>query len=73
MDKIKNLIPGILIETAEKYAKAKEEECQAGNEEFRKSVINSVKSFSRDIVMGFIIIALVIAGFIFLRKGSNGK
>lgn len=68
MDKIQSLIPAILIETANKYAKAKEEECKAENEKFRKNVLNSVKSFSRDIVMGSIIVILIIAGFLFLRK-----
>lgn len=68
MDKIQNLIPTILIETANKYAKAKEEECKVENEEFRKNVISSVKSFSRDIVMVSIIVILIITGFLFLRE-----
>jgi hypothetical protein len=70
MDKIKNLILPVLIETANKYVQAKEEEYRNENEQFRRKVISSVKGCCRDFFMFSIIAALAITGFLFLKKNE---
>lgn len=73
MDKIQNIVPKVLLETADKYVQAQKEACQRKNERFKRRVTMGVRNYFRDFFMVLIIIGLVIAGIIFLRKNTDGE
>ncbi len=71
MDKIKDIVPKILLETAHKYIQTEKELARGRRERFKDRVIKVTRNYLRAMTFGGIVIILAIAGILFLRARND--
>jgi len=71
MDKIKDIVPKILLETVHQYVQAEKELARGRRERFKGRVIKVAKNYLRDMTFGGIVIILGVAGILFLRTKND--